>query len=144
LPDPEEAALTDARREINEARALLAAGFARQACVAAYYAAFYAVEEAQVSTGQRVPKTHGGVVAAFGRMAVAVDDREAGRLFGELRDQRIEIQYEHETATPEEAVGRIAAAERVIGVVEHYLAEVAASAGTEPGPGSGSPGPQSE
>ncbi len=74
-------------------------------------------------------------------MAVAVDDREAGRLFAGLRDHRIEIQYEHETATPEEAAERILASERVIGVVERYLAEArSAGSGTELGSGSQSPG----
>lgn len=96
---------------------------------------YYAVQEAQALTGQRVAKTHGGIVGAFGRMAVAVDDREAGRLFAGLRDNRIEIQYEHETATPEEAAERIVASERVIGVVERFLAEAGSAEGPHPQPG---------
>jgi uncharacterized protein (UPF0332 family) len=74
LPESEEGPLARARRELDEARALADAGFHRIACAQAYYAAFYAVEDAQATTGERVSKSHGGAVAALGRMAAAVND----------------------------------------------------------------------
>ena len=104
-------------------KALAEAGFHRVACAQAYYAAFYAVEEAQASRGEKASKSHGGAVAAFGRMAKEVGDDEAGRLFTQLRARRERIHYEHQDATAEEAQRRIAAAERVIAVVERFLAQ---------------------
>lgn len=74
-------------------------------------------------------------------MAAAVNDVEAGRLFAQLRTRREKIHYAQAMTTPEEAQSRLAAAERVIGVVERYLAQASsAGSGTEPGSGSQSPG----
>lgn len=131
MPESEEAPLARARREFDEARALADAGFHRIACAQAYYAAFYAVEDAQATTGERVSKSHGGAVAALGRMATAVNDVEAGRLFGQLRTRRENIHYAQAMTTPEEAQNRLAAAERVIGVVERYLAQVGKATGAQ-------------
>ena len=135
MPEGESGPLARARRELAEARALAEAGFHRIACVQAYYAAFYAVEDAQAATAERVSKTHGGAVAALGRMAAAVNDAEVGRLFAQLRTRREKIHYADAMTTPEEAQNRLAAAERVIGVVERYLTETSSGGGADSQPG---------
>src|SRR5438034_8210429 len=61
--------LTRSRQEIEAARLLADAGFAAQAVSRAYYAAFYAAEQALGSLGESRSK-HSGVIAAFSKVAV--------------------------------------------------------------------------
>jgi uncharacterized protein (UPF0332 family) len=73
------AGLDNARRELEEARAILAIGLAHVAARSAYYATFHAAEAAIAEATGRVVKTHAGVRSLFSRIA-----RENGKLGTDL------------------------------------------------------------
>lgn len=73
------AGLDNARRELEEARAILAIGLAHVAARSAYYATFHAAEAAITEATGRVVKTHAGVRVLFSRIA-----RESGDLGSDL------------------------------------------------------------
>ena len=113
--------MTRSRQEIEAARLLADAGFAAQAVSRAYYAAFYAAEQALGSLGESRSK-HSGVIAAFSKVAVreGLDD-EMGRVLRSLFEQRNVADYGEEAPSPEDAELAIRDAERLVGAVESWL-----------------------
>jgi len=61
--------LVRSRQELAAARLLASGGFPAQAISRAYFAAFFAAEEALVTLGETRSK-HSGVVSAFGRLLI--------------------------------------------------------------------------
>jgi hypothetical protein len=116
-------ALTRSRSEIEAAKLLADAGFAAQAVSRAYYAAFYAAEQALGSLGESRSK-HAGVIAAFGKIVVreAGLDEEMGRVLRSLFDQRNVADYGQEVASREDAALSIRDAERFVDAVESWSA----------------------
>jgi uncharacterized protein (UPF0332 family) len=113
--------LTRSRQEIEAARLLADAGFAAQAVSRAYYAAFYAAEQALGSLGESRSK-HSGVIAAFSKVAVregGLDD-EMGRVLRSLFEQRNVADYGEEAPSREDAELAIRDAERLVGAVESW------------------------
>lgn len=117
-------ALARSRREIEAARLLRDGEFGPQAVSRAYYAAFYAAEEALASLGESRAK-HSGTIAAFGRLVVREGGfyEETGRILRSLFEQRNSVDYGEAVATPEDAELAIQAAERFVEAVESWLAE---------------------
>ena len=99
-------------------------GFFPQAVSRAYYAAFYAAEDALLALGETRSK-HSGVVAAFERLVVREGgvDSDAGRLLRSLFRRRNEADYRAAPATQEEADEAANDAERVVDAVESWLAD---------------------
>jgi uncharacterized protein (UPF0332 family) len=83
------------RQELAAAQLLVDHGFAAQAVSRAYFAAFYAAEEALLAVGE-VRSKHAGVVAAVGRELVRDRglDPAAGRLLRSLFARRSRADYE--------------------------------------------------
>lgn len=115
--------MTRSRREIEAARLLTEGGFAAQAVSRAYYAAFYAAENALLALGETRSK-HSGVLAAFERLVVREGglDPEAGRLLRSLFRRRNEADYGAAPASQEEAEKAMRDAEHVVDAVESWLA----------------------
>lgn len=116
--------LARSRREIDAARLLGASDFAAQAISRAYYAAFYAAEQALASLGESRSK-HSGTIAAFGRLVVREGglDEETGRILRSLFEQRNDVDYGEAVASREDAELAIRDAERFVDRVESWLAE---------------------
>lgn len=120
--DPPEG-IEAARREIERVARLIDEGDTDLACSRAYYAAFYAVQEALAAVGE-VPKTHAGTHRQFGILAQAggaLGDPEAGRLFRRLEEWRIRVDYARDQPGPEISQEMLQAAEYVVAAVEHFL-----------------------
>jgi uncharacterized protein (UPF0332 family) len=117
-------ALARSRREIDAARLLGESEFGAQAISRAYYAAFYAAEEALASLGESRSK-HSGTIAAFGRLVVREGglDEEMGRILRSLFEQRNDVDYGEAVASREDAELAIRDAERFVDAVESWLAE---------------------
>jgi uncharacterized protein (UPF0332 family) len=117
-------ALARSRREIEAARLLAGSDFTEQAISRAYYAAFYAAEEALASLGESRSK-HSGTIAAFGRSVVREGglEEEMGRILRSLFEQRSDVDYGEAVASREDAELAIRAAERFVEAVESWLAE---------------------
>ena len=115
--------LTRSRQEIEAARLLADAGFGAQAVSRAYYAAFYAAEEALGSSGESRSE-HSGVIAAFGKVVVRDGglDEELGRFLRSLFEQRNVADYGDEPPSREDAELAIREAERIVDCVESWLA----------------------
>jgi uncharacterized protein (UPF0332 family) len=115
--------LTRSRRELEAARYLAAGGFAAQAISRAYYAAFYAAEEALLALRETRSK-HSGVVAAFEKLVVREGgvDPAIGRLLRSLFRRRNEADYGAVPASPDEADEATSDAQRVVDAVESWLA----------------------
>lgn len=115
--------MTRSRRELEAARYLAEGGFAAQAVSRAYYAAFYAAEEALLALGETRSK-HSGVVAALERLIVREGgvDPAIGRLLRSLFRRRNEADYGAVPASQEEAEDATSDAERVVDAVESWLA----------------------
>lgn len=115
--------MTRSRRELEAARFLADGGFAAQAVSRAYYAAFYAAEEALLALGETRSK-HSGVVAAFEKLVVREGgvDPGTGRLLRSLFRRRNEADYGAVPASQEEAEEAIGDAERIVDAVESWLA----------------------
>jgi uncharacterized protein (UPF0332 family) len=111
-----------ARDELAAARLLVDHGFAAQAVSRAYYAAFYAAEEALQSVGV-VRSKHSGVVAAVAR--VLVRDRglepEVGRLVRSLFERRSRADYALGDTPVDEATQAIADANSVVAALGRWM-----------------------
>lgn len=117
-------ALARSRQEIDAARLLGKSEFAGQAISRAYYAAFYAAEQALASLGESRSK-HSGTIAAFGRLVVRERglDEEMGRILRSLFEQRNDVDYGEAIASREDAELAIRDAERFVDSVESWLSE---------------------
>jgi uncharacterized protein len=112
------------RREIDAARLLAEGDFGVQAISRAYYAAFYAAEQALASLGESRSK-HSGVIAAFGKLVVREGglEEEIGRILRSLFEQRNQADYGEAVASRENAERAIRDAQRFIDAVESWLAD---------------------
>jgi uncharacterized protein (UPF0332 family) len=117
-------ALSRSRQEIAAARLLADGDFAAQAISRAYYAAFYAAEQALASLGESRSK-HSGVIAAFGQLVIREGglDEEIGRVLRSLFEQRNNVDYGGAVASRADAEHAIRAAERFVEAVESWLAD---------------------
>jgi len=117
-------ALARSRREIDAARLLGASDFTAQAISRAYYAVFYAAEQALASLGESRSK-HSGTIAAFGRLVVREGglDEGMGRILRSLFEQRNDVDYGEAVASREDAELAVRDAERFVEAVESWLAE---------------------
>jgi len=115
--------LTRSRQELEAARFLAGGGFAAQAVSRAYYAAFYAAEEALLALGETRSK-HSGVLAAFEKLVVREGglDPTIGRLLRSLFRRRNEADYGAVPASQEEGAEAVRDAESVVDAVESWLA----------------------
>lgn len=111
------------RRELEAARFLADGGFAAQAISRAYYAAFYAAEEALLALGETRSK-HSGVLAAFEKVVVREGgvDPATGRCLRSLFRRRNEADYGAAPASKKEAEEATRDAEYVVDAVESWLA----------------------
>ncbi len=116
-------ALARSRREIEAARLLAEGGFAAQAISRAYYAAFYAAEQALGSLGESRSK-HSGVVAGFGRQVVREGGGEerVGRILRSLFEQRNDADYGEAEVSRRDAELAIGDAEHFVNAVESWFA----------------------
>lgn len=114
--------MTRRRRELEAARYLAKGGFHPQAVSRAYYAAFYAAEDALLALGETRSK-HSGVLAAVEKLVVREGgaDPDVGRLLRSLFRRRNEADYGATPASQAEADEATSDAERVIDVVESWL-----------------------
>jgi hypothetical protein len=110
------------REELDAARLLASGGFHLQAISRAYYAAFYAAEEALLALGETRSK-HSGVLAAFESLVVRDGgvDPAVGQLLRSLFRRRNEADYRAVSASREDAVAAIDDGEQVVGAVEAWL-----------------------
>ena len=116
-------ALARSRQEIEAARLLTGGGFAAQAISRAYYAAFYAAEQALATLGESRSK-HSGVISTFARRLVREGglDEEAGRVLRSLFEQRNSADYGEAPASRDDAEHAIGDAEQFVDSVESWLA----------------------
>ncbi|MCI0635060.1 MAG: HEPN domain-containing protein [Actinobacteria bacterium] len=110
------------RRELAAARLLASAGFHAQAVSRAYFAAFFAAEEALLALGETRSK-HSGVVSTFGRLVVREGGFEepAGLLLRSLFERRNQADYVPVEVPDEEADRAINDAERFVDAVQVWL-----------------------
>lgn len=110
------------RQELAAARLLASQGFHAQAVSRAYFAAFFAAEQALLSVGETRSK-HSGVVSAFGRVLVRGErfDEAVGRLLRSLFEKRNQADYAPIEVPQEEAELAVAAAERFVHEVQSWL-----------------------
>jgi uncharacterized protein (UPF0332 family) len=115
-------ALARSRQELGAARLLAESGFATQAISRAYYAAFYAAQEALLVLGETRSK-HAGVLSAFVRLVVREGgvDEERGRLLRSLFERRNDADYGGIDASREDADEAIRDAEQLVDAVEGWL-----------------------
>ncbi|MGH3039681.1 MAG: HEPN domain-containing protein [Gaiellaceae bacterium] len=123
-------ALSRSRQELDAARLLADGDFAAQAISRAYYAAFFAAEQALASLGESRPK-HSGVIAAFGKLVIREGglDEQIGRVLRSLFEQRNDVDYGEAVATREDAERAIRDAERFSDAVASWLAGTQRSRG---------------
>ena len=116
--------LSRSREEIAAARLLAEGGFGSQAISRAYYAAFYAAEEALASLGESRSK-HSGVIAAFAMHVVREGGIEEtfGRILRALFEQRNDADYGEAVASRDDAERTIGEAEGFVAAVESWLAQ---------------------
>lgn len=114
--------LERSRRELASARHLVAGGFFDQAVSRAYYAAFFAAEEALFAIGETRSK-HSGVISAFGRLIVREGGmgQDLGSALRSLFDRRIEADYELRSVASGKAESAVADAEWFVNAVEAWL-----------------------
>ncbi len=112
-----------ARADLDAARLLLDKGYAAQAASRAYYAAFYAAEDALAALGERRAR-HAGLISAFGRLVVKEGgfDVATGALLRDLFDLRGDADYGAGTVTVAHAEAGLASAARFVGAVERWIA----------------------
>jgi uncharacterized protein (UPF0332 family) len=117
--------LSRSRQEVEAAQLLAEGDFGAHAISRAYYAAFYAAEQALASLGESRSK-HSGVIVAFGKLVIregGVDDK-TGRVLRSLFEQRNTVDYGEAVASREDAERAIGDAQRFIDAVESWLAEM--------------------
>lgn len=97
-------------------------GFHAQAVSRAYFAAFFAAEEALLALGETRSK-HSGVISAFGRLVVRDGgfDEETGGLLRGLFERRNQADYAPIEVPQEEAELAISSAERFLDAVRSWL-----------------------
>ena len=117
-----EGRLVRSGQELAAARLLASGGFPGQAISRAYFAAFFAAEEALLALGETRSK-HSGVVSAFGRLLIREGGFEeaTGRLLRSLFDRRNQADYAPVVVPPEEADAAIHDAERFVEAVAAWL-----------------------
>lgn len=110
------------RRELQAAELLAAHGFSAAAVSRAYYAAFYAAEEALQQVGVARSK-HSGVVAAVATILVRQHglDANAGRLLRSLFERRSRADYSLDDTPAEEASRAVHDAEAVVAAINDWL-----------------------
>lgn len=114
--------LTRARRELAAAELLADNGFGAQAVSRAYFAAFYAAEDALSTLGETRSK-HSGVISAFARLAVREHgaDEQAGRLLRSLFERRSLADYRAGDVPVAEARTAVADAHAVVDAVQTWM-----------------------
>jgi hypothetical protein len=118
----EEGRFVRSRRDLEAARLLASNGFHAQAVSRAYFAAFFAAEEALLALGETRSK-HSGVVAAFGRLVVREGglDQPTGRLLAGLFERRLDADYIPSEVSGPQAESAIGDAERFVDAVQAWL-----------------------
>ncbi len=111
-----------ARDELAAAQLLADHGFAAQAVSRAYYAAFYAAEEALQRVGILRSK-HAGVVAAVATVLVREQGLEpdVGRLLRSLFERRTRADYTLEATPVDEATRAIADANSAVAGLVRWM-----------------------
>ncbi len=112
-----------ARLELEAAELLASHGFAAPAVSRAYYAAFYAAEEALALVGV-VRSKHSGVVAAVATVLVRQHglDAEAGRLLRSLFERRSRADYSLDDTPAQEATQAVTDASTVVTAIRRWMA----------------------
>jgi len=113
--------LSRSREDLEAARLLAGAGHGRQAISRAYFAAFYAAEEALGLLGETRSK-HAGVIAAFGQLIVRRGEiaESSGRLLRSLFERRSEVDYTEVEVPTEEVESAIRDATKFVEAVERW------------------------
>ena len=124
MTGPAREGLERARQELAAAELLADHDFSAPAVSRAYYAAFYAAEQALAALGESRSK-HSGVIAAFGRLVVREGGlgEEIGRILRALFEQRNDADYGEAVASRHDAELAIRDAERFVDAVESWLGE---------------------
>jgi uncharacterized protein (UPF0332 family) len=114
--------LARSRRELEAARLLTEGSFAAQAISRAYYAAFYAAEEALATLGERRSR-HSGVISTFVRLLVRERglEEETGRLLRSLFERRNSADYDEAPFATEDAELAVRDAERFVDSVDSWM-----------------------
>lgn len=112
-----------AGQELEAAGLLAGHGFAAPAVSRAYYAAFYAAEEALALVGV-VRSKHSGVVAAVATILVRQHglDAEAGRLLRSLFERRSRADYSLDDTPTPEAIQAVTDASTVVSAIRRWMA----------------------
>jgi uncharacterized protein (UPF0332 family) len=119
--------LARSEQELAAARLLIDGGFAAQGVSRAYFAAFFAAEEALLALGETCSK-HSGVVSAFGRLVVREGgvDEDIGRLLRSLFERRNLADYVSADVPSEEADAALDDARRFVNAVKLWMASQSA------------------
>lgn len=114
--------MSRARQELEAAGLLAGHGFAAPAVSRAYYAAFYAAEEALALVGV-VRSKHSGVVAAVATILVGQHglEAEAGRLLRSLFERRSRADYGIDDTPVEEATRALTDAGTVVTAIRAWM-----------------------
>lgn len=114
--------LPASREELGAAHALLREGFLIAAISRAYYAVFYAAQDA-VERGGGDPGSHSGLVREFGRLVVREGgfDPATAAIFRRSFDQRNRADYRRAGASREDVAQSIEQAEAFVDAVEVWL-----------------------
>ena len=113
-----------AARALASARLLLDAGDTDGACNRAYYAMFDAARAAlSAEDAPETPKTHGGLIAAFGLQLVKPGrlPRELGRMLNRAEEVRLLADYTGGSVEPAEAREALSQAQAFVDAVRDYL-----------------------
>lgn len=115
MTGPQPAPFGRSREELAAARLLASGGFPAQAVSRAYFAAFFAAEEALLALGETRSK-HSGVIAAFGKLVVREGgfDEATGSLLRSLFERRNQADHMPVGVPPSEAEAAITDAERFV------------------------------
>jgi uncharacterized protein (UPF0332 family) len=117
--------LARSQRELDSARLMLEHGYTEQACSHAYYAAFYAVQDAVAAAG-KVAKTHSGTALQFRELLQQWDlPIEAGQLLSKLQEMREDTTYRFKPVSEAEVNEAIDDAEKVIEAAREVIARLA-------------------
>jgi uncharacterized protein (UPF0332 family) len=111
-----------AQDELGASQLLADHGFAAQAVSRAYYAAFYAAEEALQRVGV-IRSKHAGVVAAVASVLVGEQGLEpdAGRLLRSLFERRARADYALGVTPVDEATRAIGDAQSVVAALGRWM-----------------------
>jgi uncharacterized protein (UPF0332 family) len=121
LPSPDR--LSRSHRELAAARLLAEEGFPSQAVSRAYYAAFFAAEQALLTLEETRTK-HSGVIAAFNKLLVREHglDESCARTLRRLFERRSDADYGGIEVTSDQASAAIEDGERFVQDVGRWLA----------------------